>query len=145
PCDGVKGWLVVGGTSAGAPQWAALVAIADQGRKIVGKSTLDGARATLPALYALDKSSSTYSANFRDVTRGASSWFISALTNYDLVTGLGSPKARSVVAALIATGSASTSAKTGSTLASSVTTKSATAAIKAVSAKQSLIVRDPTA
>src|SRR5262249_25533240 len=32
PYDGRTGWFKVGGTSAGAPQWAALVALADQGR-----------------------------------------------------------------------------------------------------------------
>ena len=38
----------VGGTSAGAPQWAALVAIADQGRASAGQGSLDGATQTLP-------------------------------------------------------------------------------------------------
>ena len=37
--DGGGGWIDVGGTSAGAPQWAALVAIADQGRR-AGLGTL---------------------------------------------------------------------------------------------------------
>ncbi len=34
--QGYTGWQVVGGTSAGAPQWAALFAIADQGRAVRG-------------------------------------------------------------------------------------------------------------
>jgi subtilase family serine protease len=42
------GWEQVGGTSAGAPQWAALVAIADQGRALAGLGSLDGATQTLP-------------------------------------------------------------------------------------------------
>ena len=42
---GMGGWLVVGGTSAGAPQWAALVAMADQVRG--HGSTLDSSQ-TLP-------------------------------------------------------------------------------------------------
>jgi hypothetical protein len=34
------GWVVVGGTSAGAPQWAALIAIADEGRAFYGRGSL---------------------------------------------------------------------------------------------------------
>ncbi|HZK81226.1 MAG TPA: S53 family peptidase, partial [Humisphaera sp.] len=45
------GWLTLGGTSAGAPQWAALVAVADEVRAIKGISSLDGASQTLPAIY----------------------------------------------------------------------------------------------
>jgi subtilase family serine protease len=45
-------WQVVGGTSVGAPSWAALIAIVDQGRALVGKGSLDGATQTLPSLYA---------------------------------------------------------------------------------------------
>jgi hypothetical protein len=44
-------WIVDGGTSAGAPQWAALIAIADQGRALEGLDSLDGATQTLPLLY----------------------------------------------------------------------------------------------
>jgi hypothetical protein len=51
-----SGWLQVGGTSAGAPQWAVLIAIADQGRALVGNGSLDGATQTLPAIYALPSS-----------------------------------------------------------------------------------------
>ena len=53
PDDGYSGWQEVGGTSAGSPQWAALIAIADQGRVLDGKTTLDGPSQTLPDLYAL--------------------------------------------------------------------------------------------
>ena len=38
---GGGGWIGVGGTSAGAPQWAALVAIADQGRTLNGLGSLN--------------------------------------------------------------------------------------------------------
>ena len=34
-------WMTVGGTSAGAPQWAAILAIADQGRAAAGQAALD--------------------------------------------------------------------------------------------------------
>src|SRR5262249_25194964 len=46
-------WAQFGGTSAGSPQWAALVAIADQGRVLAGKTALDGPSQLLPMLYGL--------------------------------------------------------------------------------------------
>jgi hypothetical protein len=42
------------GTSAGAPQWAALIAIADQGLALNGVSSLDGATQTIPMLNNLN-------------------------------------------------------------------------------------------
>jgi len=50
PDGGLKGWQTVGGTSAGTPQWAALFAIANQGRALEGKRSLDNQRDTMPAL-----------------------------------------------------------------------------------------------
>src|SRR5262249_17500701 len=50
---GASGWMSVAGTSAGAPQWAALVALADQKRaEEFGVGSLDGATQVLPALYS---------------------------------------------------------------------------------------------
>ncbi len=46
-------WQVVGGTSLGTPAWAAIIAIADQGRALDGKGSLDGPSQTLPTLYAV--------------------------------------------------------------------------------------------
>lgn len=88
------GWIEVYGTSAGAPQWAALVAIADQGRALTGQGSLDGASQTLPTLYQLPQS------DFHDVTSGSNGGY-SAGTGYDLVTGRGSPIANLVVAGLV--------------------------------------------
>ncbi len=45
-------WQVVGGTSLGAPAWAGIIAIVDQGRALAGGSSLDGPTQTLPSLYA---------------------------------------------------------------------------------------------
>jgi hypothetical protein len=87
------GWINVGGTSAGAPQWAALVAIADQGRALSGQSSLDGYTQTLPKLYQLPQS------DFHDLTSGSNGGY-SATTGYDLVTGRGTPYANLVVAGL---------------------------------------------
>ena len=41
-------WNEMGGTSLAAPSWAALIAIADQGRVAMGGTTLDGPSQTLP-------------------------------------------------------------------------------------------------
>jgi hypothetical protein len=53
PFQGVQGWQVGNGTSAGAPQWSALIAVADQGRALQKKHSLDGQSQTLPALASL--------------------------------------------------------------------------------------------
>ena len=83
-------WAQYGGTSLGTPMWAALIAIADQGRASVGRSSLDGPTQTLPALYALP------AADFHDVTTGTNSEFI-ALSGFDQVTGIGTPAAGTLV------------------------------------------------
>jgi subtilase family serine protease len=97
---GTTGWFEVGGTSAGSPQIAALIAIADQGRTLAGKGTLDSRTQTLPMLYA----SAGTSANFHDITTGAStgSPSYSATIGYDLATGPGSPISNSLVQQLLA-------------------------------------------
>ena len=43
--DGGSGWWEVGGTSAAAPQWSALLAIADQGLALSGQSALNSTQA----------------------------------------------------------------------------------------------------
>lgn len=79
-----------GGTSAGAPQWAALVALADQlaGRRL-GEIN--------PALYRIDLNHALYTSAYHDPhSRGNSLHGIqgySAAVNWDPVTGLGTPKA----------------------------------------------------
>lgn len=97
-------WSQFGGTSAGAPQWAALSAIVNQGRALAGRPALDGRSQLLPALYALA------AADFHDVATGSStgSPSFAATAGYDLVTGRGSPVANLVVADLVAWGSSTT-------------------------------------
>ena len=92
------GLYVVGGTSAGAPQWAALVAAANQSRVLAGQATLDGPSQTLYAVYAAAQSS--YSTYYHDVTSGRNG--SRAGPGYDTVTGLGTPIAKNVVSALVA-------------------------------------------
>ncbi|HTU92785.1 MAG TPA: hypothetical protein VMF69_22075, partial [Gemmataceae bacterium] len=94
-----SGWLEIGGTSDAAPQWAALIAIADQGRALNGESTL-GYSQLLPDIYQMPAS------NFHDITSGSSisssgGPSYSAGPGYDLVTGLGTPIANLVVDSLV--------------------------------------------
>ena len=79
-------WATIGGTSLACPCWAGLVAIADQGRAASGLSSLGGADSILPHLYHLNGT-----ANFHDITTGNNGF--AAGPGYDLVTGIGSPKA----------------------------------------------------
>jgi len=95
PCS--AGWYVVGGTSASAPQWAGLVAIADQ---LAGH----GLGLINPALYTLG-SGPNYGTYFYDVTTGNNQADPSipgypATTGWDPVTGLGTPNAATLVPAL---------------------------------------------
>lgn len=79
PSTGVKvyydsQWYVVGGTSAGAPQWAAIHALGLSARHVnlYNDAELD------------------YSSCFRDITSGSNGDY-NATSGYDCVTGLGSP------------------------------------------------------
>jgi len=95
PCS--AGWYVVGGTSSSCPQWAGLVAIADQ---IAGHG-LGPINATLYSL----ASGPNYSTYFYDVTTGNNQADPSvpgypATTGWDPVTGLGTPNAATLVPAL---------------------------------------------
>lgn len=123
--QGSSGWQEYGGTSAGSPQWAALIAIADQGRTLAGEGTLDGASQTLPLLYSVYSNSADYSATFNDIVDTTSHnpfhWRFggfgqgnSATTGFDTATGLGTPKAAGVVSLLVGTSSTSTSGGTSS-------------------------------
>ena len=98
-----SGWYQVGGTSAGAPQWAGLIALVNQGRSALGKSSIGTGLAfgTNTALYALAGGNGYTNPNgdFYDVTSGSSG--ISAAKGYDEVTGLGSPVANKLVRDLI--------------------------------------------
>jgi hypothetical protein len=90
-------WTSVNGTSAGAPQWAALIAIVNEGRRINNLPALNsGNDPTLPLLYTLPAK------DFNDVTTGSNNPANptpsnSAAPGYDLVTGLGSPDAAGLI------------------------------------------------
>jgi hypothetical protein len=87
-----RGWTTLGGTSAGAPQWAALVAIADQGRAMFNLGPL-GTHDTLTAIYSVS------AGDFHDIVGGSNGYLATA--GYDLVTGRGSPKADLLVPDLV--------------------------------------------
>ncbi|HEV3440768.1 MAG TPA: S53 family peptidase [Gemmata sp.] len=91
-------WLQYGGTSDAAPQWAALIAIADQGRALEGEAALSSTT-LLKDIYSLPSS------DFHDVTSGSSTGSPkeSATAGYDLATGRGTPIANLVVAGLVGT------------------------------------------
>jgi len=88
---GSGGWVTVGGTSAGSPQWAALIALADQSRGAPLTTTQ-----TLSTIYSLPSS------DFHDITSGNAGSY-SAKAGYDLVTGRGSPIANLVIQGLAST------------------------------------------
>jgi subtilase family serine protease len=95
------GWQLGGGTSASAPLWAAITAIANQ---VAGHSLgfLNS------ALYKL-AASSTYSQDFHDINQGNNTQKVNSATvpgyaaaqGWDPVTGLGSPNAEKLIPDLI--------------------------------------------
>ncbi len=92
----VTPWVKVGGSSLSTPLWAGMATIADQGRVLAGGSPL-GSTAMLTDLYDLDK---VAPGDFHDITQGNNGY--PAGPGYDLVTGLGSPRANLVIPALSA-------------------------------------------
>ncbi len=83
--EGESGWQVVGGTSDGSPQWAAIIALADQGLALRGIGSLDGPTQTIPDIYALS------SGDFNTITGSG-------------LTGLGSPIGEKVISDLVGGG-----------------------------------------
>ena len=96
-------WVQVGGTSLATPLWAGMAAIADQGRAAAGGKPL-GSTAMLNDLYDL---ANIAPGDFHDVTQGNNGY--AAGLGYDLVTGLGTPKANLLLPDLAAFGLASKS------------------------------------
>jgi len=94
------GVRVAGGTSAGTPQWAGIVALADQaaGRRLGSINK---------ALYHIAKSDA-YSSAFHDITAGGNTWGglagFNAEPGWDAVTGLGTPIVSNLVVLLASAG-----------------------------------------
>jgi subtilase family serine protease len=106
------GWYDIGGTSLSCPQWAGLVAIADQINKASHPSEF-GLGLINPALYKLAANPATYSADFFDIGHTAGAGVQNnnqgdpsvpgypADTGWDAVTGLGTPNAANLVPDLV--------------------------------------------
>ncbi len=72
-------WRTVGGTSAGAPQWAAIAALGN------GASNIN---------FYQDKASTNHAKYFRDISSGSNGncgYYCDARKHYDFITGLGTP------------------------------------------------------
>ncbi len=88
-CNPGSGWSAAGGTSAAAPVWAALVALANQACS-ANSGLLN------PTLYSL---ATSHPADFRDITvgnndlTGTAGGRYPATAGYDMASGLGSPTA----------------------------------------------------
>ncbi len=122
PGSGQTGWFQVGGTSAGAPVWAGIVAAADQARAAAGEGSLSSTQ-TLSLLYGIS-TSAAYTTDFHDITSG-SNFAATAKTGYDMVTGLGSPVASQLIAAA-STSSATTSVAKAAAVSTTTVTTSTT-------------------
>jgi subtilase family serine protease len=100
--NSVDGWFITSGTSAGAPTWAALTAIANQ---MAGHSL----GFLNPALYQIGTSDKA-SHDFRDITSGNNDYSAGGVSvtgypatkGWDPVTGLGAPIADHLIPDLIA-------------------------------------------
>ncbi len=96
PCS--SGWFDIGGTSLSCPQWAAMVAIADQ---LAGH----GLGLINPALYSIASNPAQYASDFFDITTGNNADFVAgypATPGWDPVTGLGTPNAARLIPDLVA-------------------------------------------
>ncbi|HEX4921886.1 MAG TPA: S53 family peptidase [Candidatus Bathyarchaeia archaeon] len=84
--------FIVGGTSAGSPQWAGIIALANQARAMVSKGPIGDLNPVLYNIYH----SARYSSDFHDITVGndqlvGSTVGFAAGTGYDVASGIGSP------------------------------------------------------
>jgi subtilase family serine protease len=105
------GWYDIGGTSLSCPQWAGLVAIADQINK--AKYGQTGLGLINPALYKLASNPAKYAADYFDVAHTAIAGVANdnqedpsipgypATNGWDPVTGLGTPNAAALLPDLV--------------------------------------------
>ena len=102
PINGNSGWWIVGGTSAGAPQWAAISAIANSQNAKLASASFGANSALYGAASGAQSSPQTnpYLANYHDITTGSDGScgsICNAITGYDEVTGLGSPQSNNII------------------------------------------------
>jgi subtilase family serine protease len=96
-------WYLFGGTSAAAPTWASVVALADSSTYCAGRSPIGFLN---PVLYGLPAT------DFDDVTSGNNGFGgvsgFAAASGYDMASGLGSPRGSALVPALCGAASGTT-------------------------------------
>lgn len=109
-----QGYVAVGGTSAGTPQWAAIIALANELRARQLKPPVGLVSAVL---YEIAKNKQAYAQDFHDITAGnnaldltpfgldVSQFGFAAAPGYDLATGLGTPNVANLLADLSKRGS----------------------------------------
>ncbi len=98
PYLGQSGWFQMGGTSAGAPQWAGILAAANSlrraaGKPVLGAVTASGATPLHTAIYGAKVRAGAAVADVTSGTNGACGAVCTAGAGYDAVTGVGSPRA----------------------------------------------------
>ncbi len=96
--------FIVGGTSAGSPQWAGIAALANQARASAGKGPIGDIN---PVLYSIYHNAAKYAKDFHDITVGNDQEVgtpvgYSAGTGYDLASGIGTPNVANLVSDLAA-------------------------------------------
>ncbi len=143
PSTGRGTWSVFGGTSLGAPAWAGVMSIIDEGYLLAGVlPSLDGTRFTLPILYGHPSSmfhsvapaSTRHGATVTLTTTGLGTpngvAFLESMINYSLFAYSGATGARAAQPAATATSSVAAPTSTARTIAPALTaaTPAATAA-----------------
>jgi hypothetical protein len=103
--NGQSGWFTVGGTSAGAPQWAASAAIANGGNAKLASASFGASNALYNAAVGAQSNPQTipYTNNYHDIitgSNGACGPICNAGPGYDEVTGLGSLQSNNLISYL---------------------------------------------
>jgi subtilase family serine protease len=111
-CTSNGGWITVGGTSAAAPMWAAMIALTNELSAQHGKNNVGFIN---PVLYAIGSTAARYSADFHDITPPSNSSLPSnndetgfnggaypVTTGYDMATGWGTFNANNLATDLVA-------------------------------------------
>jgi len=106
PINGNSGWWLVGGTSAGAPQWAGISAIANSQNAKLASASFGTSNALYGAASGAQSSPQTnpYLKNYHDITSGSNGncgSICNAGLGYDEVTGLGSPQSNNLVSYIV--------------------------------------------
>jgi uncharacterized repeat protein (TIGR01451 family) len=107
--DGGIEYEGMGGTSCASPLWAGFTALVNQQATNSSHAPMGFIN---PALYTI-ASGSNYTNCFHDITTGNNEWsgspsLFSAVTNYDLCTGLGTPNGTNLINALMGVASSAT-------------------------------------